>query len=273
VTQRTDRANHERYSTTDRRRPSLFFHPLILCVFQDKQKVSVRERSKQLGHYISRQHLNMAWCCLLLVGLLFVARSSNSWTIPATTTYYYNRSPCRLGWRMEEKKGSSTKGADHDETTVVQGVVEASTSTSVRTSFQQYQQQQLQGDNESLQSSSCSHHEPIRQLHLPGTFVSELQKLDNLPWNTNGSNNSKDAKRVFHGRGGCFGADCEHLTLDWYPPVWVLTSFGVDLSHPFQAEVASILMGSNITNSTTKTTTEMGQNVTSHPSIPLNLVY
>ncbi len=33
-----------------------------------------------------------------------------------------------------------------------------------------------------------------------------------------------DAQRVFHGRGGLHPG-CEHLTLDSYPPVWVLTSF------------------------------------------------
>ena len=33
-----------------------------------------------------------------------------------------------------------------------------------------------------------------------------------------------DAGRVFHGRGGLYPG-CEHLSLDWYAPVWVLTSF------------------------------------------------
>ena len=33
-----------------------------------------------------------------------------------------------------------------------------------------------------------------------------------------------DAYRVFHGRGGAY-PDCEHWTLDWFAPVWVLTSF------------------------------------------------
>ena len=33
-----------------------------------------------------------------------------------------------------------------------------------------------------------------------------------------------DACRIFHGRGGLFPG-CEHLSLDWYTPVWVLTSF------------------------------------------------
>ena len=33
-----------------------------------------------------------------------------------------------------------------------------------------------------------------------------------------------EAQRLFHGRGGCYPG-AEHLTLDWFPPVWVLTSF------------------------------------------------
>ncbi len=33
-----------------------------------------------------------------------------------------------------------------------------------------------------------------------------------------------DAQRVFHGRGGLYPG-CEHWTLDWFAPVWVLTSF------------------------------------------------
>ncbi len=33
-----------------------------------------------------------------------------------------------------------------------------------------------------------------------------------------------DAHRVFHGRGGVYPG-CEHWTLDWFAPVWVLTSF------------------------------------------------
>jgi 23S rRNA (cytosine1962-C5)-methyltransferase len=38
--------------------------------------------------------------------------------------------------------------------------------------------------------------------------------------------NTPDAHRVFHGRGGVY-LDCEHWTLDWFSPVWVLTSFKV----------------------------------------------
>ena len=33
-----------------------------------------------------------------------------------------------------------------------------------------------------------------------------------------------EAQRIFHGRGGRFPG-CEHLSLDFFPPVWVLTSF------------------------------------------------
>jgi len=35
---------------------------------------------------------------------------------------------------------------------------------------------------------------------------------------------STDACRIFHGRGGVYPG-CEHLTLDWFPPVLLLTSF------------------------------------------------
>ena len=34
----------------------------------------------------------------------------------------------------------------------------------------------------------------------------------------------QDACRIFHGRGGLHPG-CEHLSLDWYAPVWLLTSF------------------------------------------------
>ncbi len=34
----------------------------------------------------------------------------------------------------------------------------------------------------------------------------------------------RDARRIFHGRGGLYPG-CEHWTLDAYPPVWLLTSF------------------------------------------------
>ncbi len=44
-----------------------------------------------------------------------------------------------------------------------------------------------------------------------------------------------DAQRIFHGRGGLHPG-CEHLALDYFPPVWVLTSFQVMAD----AELASI---------------------------------
>jgi len=37
-----------------------------------------------------------------------------------------------------------------------------------------------------------------------------------------------DAKRIFHGRGGVFPG-CEHITLDLFSPVWLLTSYNLQL--------------------------------------------
>lgn len=48
-----------------------------------------------------------------------------------------------------------------------------------------------------------------------------------------------DARRVFHGRGGLHPG-CEHLALDFFPPVWVLTSFQ-PLSEDVLAAVQSAL--------------------------------
>ncbi len=39
-----------------------------------------------------------------------------------------------------------------------------------------------------------------------------------------GARPGADAERVFHGRGGLHPG-CEHLSLDWYAPVWLLTAF------------------------------------------------
>ncbi len=45
--------------------------------------------------------------------------------------------------------------------------------------------------------------------------LNTIAAMDDLP---------VDAQRLFHGRGGLYPG-CEHLALDFYPPVWVLTSF------------------------------------------------
>jgi len=42
-------------------------------------------------------------------------------------------------------------------------------------------------------------------------------------------NTASDVCRVFHGRGGVFSG-CEHITLDWFPPVFLLTSYNQELS-------------------------------------------
>jgi 23S rRNA (cytosine1962-C5)-methyltransferase len=48
-----------------------------------------------------------------------------------------------------------------------------------------------------------------------------------------------DAQRIFHGRGGLFPG-CEAWTLDWYPPVWVLTHFGEAIETEIQAVGAAL---------------------------------
>jgi 23S rRNA (cytosine1962-C5)-methyltransferase len=48
-----------------------------------------------------------------------------------------------------------------------------------------------------------------------------------------------DAERIFHGRGGLHPG-CEDWTLDWYPPVWVLTHFGEATDDQTQAVGAAL---------------------------------
>ena len=48
-----------------------------------------------------------------------------------------------------------------------------------------------------------------------------------------------DAERIFHGRGGLHPG-CEDWTLDWYPPVWVLTHFGEATDEQTQAVGAAL---------------------------------
>ena len=48
-----------------------------------------------------------------------------------------------------------------------------------------------------------------------------------------------DAERLFHGRGGLHPG-CEDWTLDWYPPVWVLTHFGEATNDETQTVAAAL---------------------------------
>jgi len=50
-----------------------------------------------------------------------------------------------------------------------------------------------------------------------------------------------DACRIFHGRGGLYPG-CEHLSLDWYAPVWVLTSFAPLADADLQAVQAALAL-------------------------------
>ncbi|MGN6829760.1 class I SAM-dependent methyltransferase [Paucibacter sp. M5-1] len=52
--------------------------------------------------------------------------------------------------------------------------------------------------------------------------------------------NPTEAHRIFHGRGGLHPG-CEHLALDAFPPVWLLTSFSQPLSEVELAEIHSAL--------------------------------
>lgn len=61
----------------------------------------------------------------------------------------------------------------------------------------------------STASSSSSCHQPL------------LEAINQIPII---SASSTESCRIFHGRGGRYPG-CEHLTLDWFPPVWVLTNF------------------------------------------------
>ena len=51
-----------------------------------------------------------------------------------------------------------------------------------------------------------------------------LPIISNNKNSTSSLHTHSEACRIFHGRGGAYPG-CEHLTLDWFPPVWVLTSF------------------------------------------------
>jgi 23S rRNA (cytosine1962-C5)-methyltransferase len=67
----------------------------------------------------------------------------------------------------------------------------------------------------------------------------------------------KEATRVFHGRGAMFQG-CENVTLDWFPPVWVLTSFHEEFSDrelsDFQQELQRSIHRSHETDGITSDT-------------------
>ncbi len=57
---------------------------------------------------------------------------------------------------------------------------------------------------------------------IPHSFMS--LPLQHLVQTISAAQPGNDAIRLFHGRGGLYPG-CEHLALDFYPPVWLLTSF------------------------------------------------
>jgi 23S rRNA (cytosine1962-C5)-methyltransferase len=50
------------------------------------------------------------------------------------------------------------------------------------------------------------------------------------------TNTFNDTCRIFHGRGGVFPG-CEHITMDWFPPVFLLTSYNDEISASELAEI------------------------------------
>ena len=70
---------------------------------------------------------------------------------------------------------------------------------------------------------------------LPQAFVDAIQSLNTA------ASHPTDARRIFHGRGGYHGSNCEHLTLDYFPHVYVLTSFDIDVSSDILNQTQSLL--------------------------------
>lgn len=60
--------------------------------------------------------------------------------------------------------------------------------------------------------------ERVNSKHGQDALMQAIQSWQHCP-------TMNSAVRIFHGRGGCFPG-FEHLTMDWYPPVFLLTSFG-----------------------------------------------
>lgn len=67
-----------------------------------------------------------------------------------------------------------------------------------------------------------------------------------------------EALRVFHGRGGLF-PDCEHITMDWFPPVWLLTSYNQEIDSGDLQTIQQAISSRGLESDTT--------------SDPLNFVY
>ena len=77
--------------------------------------------------------------------------------------------------------------------------------------------------DEHLSQKSTSEH--------AGAFHPLKQRIQDFHPNT-----ASDVCRVFHGRGGVFSG-CEHITLDWFPPVFLLTSYNQELTTLELAEI------------------------------------
>jgi 23S rRNA (cytosine1962-C5)-methyltransferase len=81
------------------------------------------------------------------------------------------------------------------------------------------------------------------------------------------ASNTSEAYRVFHGRGGSFSG-CEHITLDWFPPVLLLTSYNQELSKQDLAEIMQTVVEKNYSRSISD-----GAPPYNDPDHSVNLVY
>jgi len=76
----------------------------------------------------------------------------------------------------------------------------------------------------SLKSTSTRQQQQQQQQQHPAATDAVYQPLLDAVQHSQITLSSTETFRIFHGRGGCYPG-CEHLTLDWFPPVFVLTNF------------------------------------------------
>ena len=82
-----------------------------------------------------------------------------------------------------------------------------------------------------LENHSDEHLSQQSTSQYAGAFHPLIQSIQDFHPNT-----VSDVCRVFHGRGGVFSG-CEHITLDWFPPVFLLTSYNQELTTLELAEI------------------------------------
>lgn len=80
----------------------------------------------------------------------------------------------------------------------------------------------------------------IEAIPLLKPLEQEIQNFQNKVRSSVQAEGTSEAGRIFHGRGDSYPG-LEHLTLDWFPPVWLLTSHNLPLSNDTVSYVQDIL--------------------------------